>query len=450
MTFELASVAAALGCATGLDGRVTGWSIDSRAVNPGDLFFALKGPNHDAHRFVPQVLEAGAVAAVVEQGEGPRLWKVPDTLAALQKTASWAREQFRGTVVGVTGSAGKTSTKDAIASLLATAMPVGKTIGNFNNHVGLPLSILRLPEDSKAAVLELGMNHAGEIRDLSKISRHSIAVVTNVGPAHIENFDSIEGIAGAKRELVEALPAKGVAILNADDERVVKFASAAPRSVLYGIDNDAATIRARNLVMTGEGARFTVDGVEFECPLVGRHSVLNILAAIAVAREFGIETASLREAVRNMTPGKMRGEKIVHRGITIWNDCYNANPSAAKAMLDVLKDTPATRRIAVLGEMLELGEQSEALHREVGEYAAAVAGVNVFIGVRGNARFSVNAARDAGVLNGAAYPFFSSEFFETPEEAGDRLREIAREGDAILFKGSRGTQVERALQRFVS
>lgn len=449
MTFELTAIATALGCAAGVDSqtRVTGWAIDSRTVNPGDLFFALKGPNHDAHRFVPQVLEAGAAAAVVVHGEGPRLLKVADTLEALQKAASWARDQFHGRVVGVTGSAGKTSTKDAIATLLATAMPVGKTIGNFNNHVGLPLSILRLPEDAKAAVLELGMNHAGEIRDLSKLSRHSIAVVTNVGSAHIENFDSIEGIAGAKRELVEALPADGVAILNADDERVVKFASVAPRSVLYGIENEAATVRARDLKMTGDGVSFRVDGVDFESPLVGRHSVLNILASIAVAHEFGIETASLRDAVRAMAPSKMRGEKMLHRGITIWNDCYNSNPGAAKAMIDVLKDTPANRRIAVMGEMLELGQQSEALHREVGEYAA-MAGINVFLGVRGNARFSVNAARDAGVLNGVAYPFF--EFFETPEEAGDRLREIAQEGDAILFKGSRGTQVERALQRFVS
>ena len=447
MTFELAAIAAALGCAVATDGRVTGWSIDSRAVDAGDLFFALKGPNHDAHRYVAQVLESGAVAAVVEHGEGPRLLKVPDTLAALQKAASWAREQYKGRVIGVTGSAGKTSTKDAIASLLATAMPVGKTIGNLNNHVGLPLSILRLPADSKAAVLELAMNHANEIRDLSRISRHSVAVVTNVGPAHIENFDSIEGIAGAKRELVEALPGDGVAVLNADDERVAKFASVAPRAVLYGIDNVDAAVRATDVAMTGEGVKFRVDGVSFESTLVGRHNVLNILAAIAVAREFGIETQSLREAVRTMSPGKMRGEKLMHRGMTIWNDCYNSNPTAAKAMLDVLKDTPATRRIAVLGEMLELGHQAETLHREVGEYAA-ISGINMFLGVRGNARFSVNAARDAGVLNGVAYPFF--EFFETPEEAGDRLREIAREGDAILFKGSRGTQVERALQRFVS
>jgi UDP-N-acetylmuramoyl-tripeptide--D-alanyl-D-alanine ligase len=448
MIFELTAVSAALGCSLADAGvRVTGWSIDSRAVQAGDLFFALKGPNHDAHRYVPDVLAAGAVAAVVEKdyaSEDPRLLRVDDTLAALQHVARWARDRYKGDVTGVTGSAGKTSTKDAIAALLSTAMTVGKTIGNFNNHVGLPLSILRLPMDSQAAVLEMGMNHAGEIRDLAAIARPRIAVVTNVSSAHIENFDSIEGIAAAKRELVEALPPDGVAILNADDERVLRFAAKAPRAVTYGLDRPDADVRAEDVRLTGDGVAFTVDGVDFESPLVGRHSVLNLLAGIAVARESGIETGSLREAVRSIGPGRMRGEKILHRGIRIWNDCYNSNPGAAKAMLDVLRDTPARRRIAVLGEMLELGQQAEALHREVGAHAA-MSGLDVLLGVRGDAQFLVNAARDAGVLNGAAYLFF-----ETPEEAGDRLREIAREGDAILFKGSRGTQVERALQRFLS
>lgn len=448
MTFELAAIAAALGCSIAATGvKVTGWSIDSRTVQSGDLFFALKGPSHDGHQYVTQVLAAGAVGAVVEDkfaSADARLLRVGDTLVALQKAASWAREQYQGTVIGVTGSAGKTSTKDVIAALLATAMPVGKTIGNFNNHVGLPLSILRMPMATQAAVLELGMNHAGEIRDLSAISRQKIAVVTNVGSAHIENFESIEGIAAAKREIVEGLPADGVAILNADDARVAKFADVAPRAVTFGLDNPHADVCARNVRLTGDGVHFTVDGIDFASPLVGRHSVLNILAGLAVAREFGIETRSLQAAVRAIEPGKMRGEKLTHRGMLIWNDCYNSNPDAAKAMLDVLRDTPAQRKIAVLGEMLELGQQAEALHREVGVYAARC-GVSILFGVRGAAQFLVHAARDAGVLNSAAY-----HFFETPEEAGDRLREIAREGDAILFKGSRGTQVERALQRFLS
>jgi UDP-N-acetylmuramoyl-tripeptide--D-alanyl-D-alanine ligase len=449
MTFELAAIAAALGLTVALPQvRVTGWSIDSRTINPGDLFFALKGPSHDGHSYVKQVLVAGAAGAVVEReftlpDAAAPLLRVEDTLAALQQTASWARSQYNGTVIGVTGSAGKTSTKDVIAALVSSAMETGKTVGNFNNHFGLPLSILRLPENSKAAVLELGMNHSGEIRDLSKISRHQIAVVTNVGTAHIENFDSIEGIAAAKRELVEALPEDGLAVLNADDPRVSKFPS--KRRVLYGIDNPESDVRAIKVRLTEDGgAAFQVDGVDFHTATPGRHNIRNILAGIAVAREFGLSTKSLQDPVRAIAPSKMRGERIMHRGVLIWNDCYNSNPDAAKAMLDVLRDTPAQRRIALLGEMLELGHRAEPLHREVGEYAA-MSGVSVLMGVRGAARYLVDAAQDAGVLNGAAYLFF-----DTPEEAGDHLRELAREGDAVLIKGSRGVQMERALQRFLA
>ena len=445
MTFEFAAVAAALGIAAVSQVRITGWSIDSRTAETGDLFFALKGPNHDGHQYVEHVLAKGAAGAVVERAfplQDPRLLRVDDPLAGLKQLATWARSQYKGTVVGVTGSAGKTSTKDMIATLLGSAFETGKTVGNFNNHVGVPISVLRLPAASKAAVLELGMNHAGEIRELSTISQHSIAVVTNVGTAHIENFDSIEGIAAAKRELVEALPAGGLAVLNADDPRVVQFPG--PRRVLYGIENPSADVRATNVRMTAEGVEFEVDGVTFASSTVGRHNVSNILAGIAVAREFGLKTASLQDPVRAIAPSKMRGERIMHHGILIWNDCYNSNPDAAKAMLDVLRDTPAKRRIAVLGEMLELGQRAEPLHREVGQYAA-MSGVSVLMGVRGDARHLVDAAQDAGVLNGAAYLFF-----ETPEEAGDYLKGIAREGDAILFKGSRGTQVEKALQRFLA
>ena len=446
MTFELAALAAALGLAAAANSKITGWSIDSRTVAKGDVFFALKGPTHDGHAYVSRALEQGAIAAVVEeplQADEARLLRVPDTLAALQQAASWARDQFPGTVIGVTGSAGKTSTKDTIAELLSANLRTGKSAGNFNNHVGLPISILRLPDDAQAAVLELGMNHAGEIRDLSKISRHDIAVVTNVSYAHIENFESIEGIAAAKRELVEALPAKGIAVLNADDGRVAAFSEVHPgKTVTYGIDHEA-DLRATNIEFTLDGVRFDVEGNRFESAVAGRHTVLNILAGLAVTREFGIPTNSLQDAVRALKPGKMRGERLTHNGIVIWNDCYNSNPAAAIAMLDVLRDTPARRRIAVLGEMLELGQWAEPLHREVGYYAA-MSGVSVLLGVRGAARFLVDAAQDAGVLNSAAY------FFSTPEEAGDLLREIAREGDAILFKGSRGTQMERALQRFLS
>ena len=429
-----------------VDRAITGWSVDSRSVQPGDLFFALRGPNHDGHQFVSQVLASGAAGAVVEAAAAiklPNLLAVPDTLAALQTLAHWARARWGGRVVGVTGSAGKTTTKDAIAHLLAAELPVGKTVGNFNNHVGVPISILRLPGESRVAVLEMGMNHAGEIRELASIARPEIGVVTNVGHAHVEFFDSIEGVALAKRELIEALPADGVAVLNADDARVERFRDVhRGRTLTFGF-SEQADVRAEQMQSGCEGTRFRSGGVDFETSLVGRHAVMNLLAALAVARIFEIPPARLRDAVRTFSIGKMRGERLQHNGVTIWNDCYNSNPDAARAMLDVLAGTPARRRIAVLGEMLELGHSAEALHRDVGRYVAE-RGIDVLVAIRGAAYAMVEGARRAGMSGGAAY------FFEDPEVAGEFLREIVQPGDAVLFKGSRGVACERALEKLLS
>ncbi|MGH9662772.1 MAG: UDP-N-acetylmuramoyl-tripeptide--D-alanyl-D-alanine ligase [Bryobacteraceae bacterium] len=413
----------------------TGWSVDSRTVAEGDLFFALKGPRHDGHDHVPEALRKGAVGVVVERPCGAGGWEfvVNDTLAALQGLAAEARIEWNGEVVGVTGSAGKTSTKDAIARLLETGLRVGKSEGNLNNHVGLPLSILRLPDECQAAVLEMGMNHSGEIRVLAGMARPDVAVVTNVGWAHTENFRSIDGVAAAKRELVESLGPDGVAVLNGDDERVAGFD--APRRILYGFGENA-DVRARNVEAGPEGARFEVDGVRFEIPQAGRHAVSNVLAGVAVARIFDLPLADLVEAARTLAAGAMRGQRMETRGITIWNDCYNSNPEAARSMIDVLAATPARRRVAVLGEMLELGRESERLHRETGRYARS-RGIDAFVGIRGAARFMVEEA------SGAAY------FFESPEEAGEFLRGFLREGDAVLFKGSRGVAVEKSLARVV-
>src|SRR5215472_10890918 len=230
MTLDLQAVARAVGAQDSPRPiKLAGWSVDTRTQNAGDVYFALRGPNFDGHEFVPAAIERGASAVVVDHGIGQvadtEILQVPDTLRALQDLARWARGQWGGTVVGVTGSAGKTTTKDAIAHLLGSEMPVGRTIGNLNNHVGVPLSILRLPDNARVAVLEMGMNHAGEIGALAAIARPEIGVVTNVGYAHAENFDSIEGIAAAKRELIDALPPDGTAVLNADDPRVLRFAS---------------------------------------------------------------------------------------------------------------------------------------------------------------------------------------------------------------------------------
>ncbi len=425
-------------------GPVSGFSIDSRTLEPGDLFFALRGENQDGHRYLTQAFERGASAAIVDRevsAAGITL-RVVDSLGALQQLARWARKKWAGRVVGVTGSAGKTSTKDVIAALLEPAMPVGKTIGNFNNHFGLPISILRLPQDSKAAVLELGMSHTDEIRDLCTIARPDIGVITNVGSAHIENFESIEGIALAKRELIESLPIDGIAVLNADDRRVRQFRGVHPgHSIAFGLSEDAE-VRAEDVKIHENGVQFRVSSTQFESQLLGRHGLRNILAGIAVAQVFGIEPSSLQEPVRSLSPGNMRGERIEYKGIKIFNDCYNSNPDAARAMLEVLQETPAQRHIAVLGEMLELGRWSEPLHRDVGRYAAEC-GISVLIGIRGAAGCMVDAAVKAGHAQNAAY------FFEDPADAGILLRKIAQPGDAILFKGSRGTRVEKALEEFL-
>ncbi len=445
MTFDLQEVARAMHARGEVRPvAVAGWSVDTRTQKPGDVYFALRGPNHDGHEYVVQAVAQGAAGVVVERSSGaPGEMLVPDTLQALKSLGNWARETWGGTVIGVTGSAGKTTTKDAIADLLAVELPIGKTIGNFNNHVGVPLSILRLPDGCRAGVLEMGMNHAGEIRELASIAKPEIGVVTNVGYAHVEFFDSIDGVAAAKRELIESLPAGGVAILNGDDARVREFGRVHQgRSVTFGF-SEAADVRAEVLSEGAGGSRFRALGVEYETRLPGRHAVMNLLAALAVAREFGIAPERLRDAVAGFAVGKMRGERSVRNGITIWDDCYNANPEAMQSMIDVLRETPAQRRIAVLGEMLELGHASAELHRKVGRYAAEH-GVDLLIGVRGDAREMVNAAVGAGLPESAAH------FFADPEEAGEYARLMARPGDAILFKGSRGVQVERALGRFQS
>ncbi|HEY3935993.1 MAG TPA: UDP-N-acetylmuramoyl-tripeptide--D-alanyl-D-alanine ligase [Bryobacteraceae bacterium] len=427
------------------DLRVRGWSIDSRTVGEGDLFFAIKGDRFDGHAFTAAALERGAVAAVVSEAVTPAathglLLQVGDTLRALQALAHWARRNWGRPIVAVTGSAGKTGTKDIIAELLSVRLRIGKTVGNLNNHIGLPLTLLRIPDDAEVAVVELGMNHAGEIRHLASIAEPQYGVVTNVGYAHVESFDSIEGVAAAKRELIESLPASGIAVLNADDPLVLKFREVHPdRALSYGF-SAKADIQATEVEIHPNGAAFTVRGVRFHSHLSGRYGVSNVLAGLAVAHLFHIEFSELADTVARLSPGKMRGERHHWRDITVLNDSYNSNPEAARNMIDVLCAEAAKRRIAVLGEMLELGHMSGKLHRDLGAYAAR-AGVDVLIGIRGAARLMVEEAQNAGLSEAAAF------FFEDSEAAGFFLRDFARPGDAILFKGSRGTYVERALDR---
>ncbi len=421
----------------------SGWSVDTRTLNAGDFFFALRGPSHDGHAYVAAAFEKGALAAMVDHAMPGPVVVVPDTQRGLEDSARAARRQWGGKVIGVTGSSGKTGTKDIIAACLAAAVSVAKNEGNLNNHVGLPLSILRLPETATAAVLEMGMNHAGEIRHLAGIAVPDIGVVTNAGYAHIENFESAEGIALAKRELIESLSPNGTAVLNADDARVARFGQeTGVRSISYGLSSHA-NIRAENVEYAEDRTTFTVFGEALTIFLPGRHALSNVLAGIAVATIFDIPVRSLAPVLARLKAGTMRGERFSHNGVLILNDSYNSNPEAARAMLDVLGNMPAGRRIAVLGEMLELGHWTEPLHRDIGRYAVAQ-GISVLVGIRGAARHTVYAAREAGLPESAAI------FCEDPVEAGQILRELSGPGDAILFKGSRGTRVELALETFLA
>jgi len=424
-----------------------GYSIDSRSVTEGQLFFAVKGERLDGHDFVEQALEKGAVAAVVRKdqlGRYPvkeRLLATEYTLVALQILAMAVRKLWGKSLIAVTGSAGKTTTKEAIAHVLSTRFRVLKSAGNFNNHFGLPLMLLKLEPEYEVAVIEMGMSHAGEIRALAKIAQPEIGVVTNVAPVHLEFFDSLAGIARAKYELIEALPSSGTAVLNADDEYVSQFGRDFKGKVVTYGTRATADVRAEKVRTRGvEGSEFdvVVGGVREHAmlALVGEHNILNVLAAVAVGLERGLTPSEAVAALGGLAPADQRGEVVRLGNITCINDCYNCNPKALNAMVDALASMAAQRRIAVVGAMLELGPAEEELHRQAGGHIAAKK-IDVLLGVRGPAQAMVEAAQRAGMR---------AEFVSTPEEAGEWLAREARDGDVVLLKASRGVKLEKALE----
>jgi UDP-N-acetylmuramoyl-tripeptide--D-alanyl-D-alanine ligase len=453
MKLPLSRIAEFISAAGEHDGRVVaqGYSIDSRTVQFGELFFAVKGERLDGHDFVEQALSRGAIAAVVAKEQWARysspanLLAVDDTLIALQTLATAVRKIWGKTAIGVTGSMGKTTTKEAMAHLLAVRYRVHRTKGNFNNHFGLPLGLLTLEPEYDVAVVEMGMSHAGEISALARIALPNQAVVTNVAPVHLENFDSIAGIARAKYELIEALPHGGTAILNADDEYVCQFGrDFKGKVVMFGMKPAAcvpADVRAENIEALGaDGTRFDLVSREMrqavQSPLLGRHNVYNVLAAAAVALEHGITPSEIAAALPSLQAADKRGQVVQLGNITVLYDCYNSSPKALMAAVDTLADMPARRRIVVVGEMLELGETGEELHRDCGHYVSGKK-LDLLLGVRGLAKAMVEAAGKAGM---------NAEFVATPEEAGEWLAREAHEGDAVLLKASRGVKLEKALE----
>jgi UDP-N-acetylmuramoyl-tripeptide--D-alanyl-D-alanine ligase len=428
----------------------SGYSIDSRTVAAGELFFAVRGERFDGHAFVAGAAERGAVAAVVSRVQVASLpdaaLALPlliaeDPLAALQSLAAHVRRQWGKRIVAVTGSAGKTTTKEAMAAALGAKFNVLKSQGNLNNGFGLPLQLLRLEPEHEIAVIEMGMNHSGEIAALARIAAPDWGVVTNVGTAHIENFaEGQAGIARAKFELVEALPANGVAFLNCADPYVSQFGRDFQGRVVYFGDGPCANpqLLEASEDLDGLHIRYRVGDQEgqFTLHLLGRHNTSNALAGLAVAIEAGVPAGEAAAALEALTAGDKRGEVSEIAGITVLDDSYNSNPEALCSMIRTLATRPGTRRILVAGEMLEQGERGPELHSQCGRVAAE-AGLDLVVGVQGNATYLASAACASGV---------TAVFLSDAVAAGQWLRKNLRPGDVVLVKGSRGVHLERAIE----
>ncbi|HEX3893658.1 MAG TPA: UDP-N-acetylmuramoyl-tripeptide--D-alanyl-D-alanine ligase [Terracidiphilus sp.] len=428
----------------------TGYSIDSRTVAPGELFFAVRGERLDGHDYIAAAARRGALAAVVARAKVASLpddaLSIPlliaeDSLAAMQALATHVRRQWGKHVVAVTGSAGKTTTKEAIAAALAAKFNVLKSKGNLNNAFGLPLQLLRLEPEHEFAVIEMGMNHLGEIAALARIAAPDWGVVTNVGTAHIENFtEGQAGIARAKYELIAALPVNGVAFLNCADPFVSQFGRDFPGKVVYygaGPCGDPQIVEQHEDA-TGLHVRYRTHDHEgnFTLHLLGAHNGSNAMAGLAVALEAGVDRDAAVRALAALTPGDKRGEVLTIQGATILNDSYNSNPEALQSMIRTLAAYPAKRRILVAGEMLELGTHAVALHTACGK-AAAEAHLDIVVGVRGNAEHIATAACAAGT---------EAIFLPDAAAAGEWLKQNLRTGDVALVKGSRGVHLEKALE----
>lgn len=421
--------------------EVLGVSTDTRSLRPGEIFVAIRGPRFDGHAFAADAVAKGAVAILASNL--PADLAVPvvlvdDTLAALQRLAAAHRTRLAVQVVGVTGTNGKTTTKELTALVLGTRFSVLKTEGNFNNQIGLPLTLLRLRSSHEMAVLEMGMSGLGEIKLLCLLSRPSIGVLTNIGPAHTLQLGSLENIVRAKAELADGLTPDGMLVANADDPLVKGIAETASRKVLtYGV-TEGADLVATAVTSDAEGTTtFRVEGVAVRLPLWGGHNVHNALAALLVGRAIGVPLEEGAAALASARPVKGRMVVRAVRGVTVIDDSYNANPASVEAAVASLRMVGVTgRRVLVLGDMRELGDYAEEGHRRVGR---ACAGLDVLIGLGDLVGPALEEAAVLGVQVCRA---------ENHDEAARLLAEVIEPGDVVLFKGSRAVMVERVLERW--
>jgi UDP-N-acetylmuramoyl-tripeptide--D-alanyl-D-alanine ligase len=422
-------------------------SKDTRTLVPGDLYLALRGENHDGNAYVGDAIAKGAAGAILDRSPANLPTDFPvimveDTLAALHQLAAAWRDRLAVKVACITGSSGKTTTKEFTAAVLSVRYRVVKTEGNLNNHIGLPLSILAASISDDAAVWEIGMNHPGEIAPLARLARPDLAIITNIGVAHIEFMGSREAIAKEKGALAEAVGKRGAVILAAEDDFSSQIANrTTARVIRTGLS--PGRLWASDIVMSPEGCRFTIhsenEAMTAEVPAPGEHMVRNALLAVAAGLEFGLQ---LEECAEGLAAARLTGGRLarrVLRGVTVLDDTYNANPDSMEAALKTLGALPvAGRRIAVLGKMGELGEHAAAGYQRVGRSAARVA--DALIAVGSETRTLSETARTAGLKE--------VHTIADAAEAAGLLRKLAREGDLVLVKGSRAARMERVIENF--
>jgi UDP-N-acetylmuramoyl-tripeptide--D-alanyl-D-alanine ligase len=452
--FTLAAAAAATGgrlAAGPSDARFSGVSIDSRTLLPGQLFVAIAGPRFDGHEFLAEAARAGAAAAMVHREVAappglPRLL-VGDTTRALSDLGRHARAEAAAAVVAITGSVGKTTTKDMTAALLARRGPVLKTEGNLNNQYGLPLTLLRLRPEHRFAVLELGMSAAGELRALSAVARPDVAVITLVAPVHLEFFASVEAIAAAKAEILEGLVPGGVAVLNGDDPHLRRIGEAHRGQVVWFGRDRAFQVSAENWRGTVHGMRFDLRlagrSLGVALPLAGPHHLTNFLAAAAAAHQLGLTPDEIAEGAVELRPARHRGEVVrLREGVTLLDDCYNSNPVAVEAAVTALGLAARGRRVAVLGDMRELGASAAELHRRTGE--AVGAKLDLLVAVGELAEHFLEGGRQAGLGADAL------QALPDAAAAAAAVPGLLRAGDAVLVKGSRGVKLESVVEAVIA
>jgi UDP-N-acetylmuramoyl-tripeptide--D-alanyl-D-alanine ligase len=419
-------------------------ATDTRSLRQGEAFLALRGPRFDGHDFAADAAAAGASCLVLDRADaaararGPAVVLVRETGPALLDLGRAARARLACPVIAVTGSCGKTTAKEMIGQVLARHRRGRRPPKSFNNQVGVPLALLAAEPDDEFVVLELGTNAPGEIAALAEVARPTIGVVMLVAPVHLEGLGSIEGVAREKAALVEAVPADGVAVLNADDARVAAMAGRSRgRVVTFGVEREAA-FRARDLVVTEQGTRFSVGEVGFSVPVLGAHQALAALAAAAVAREFGVSVEETAEALRDFEPPAMRLALCRAGDVLVVNDAYNANPESMRAALALLALWPERRKVFFCGDMLELGPAARPLHEALGRQAVE-AGVTRLVGVGPLAEATARAARAAGLKAEAVTRAADAS------SAAAEARTIVRPGDVVLVKGSRAVGMERVV-----